>query len=143
MKTPASSSSLVHRRVQRAARAASVSISPTGAEFSVAWTEGVSIFSSKNDLIFHPFALSTSVTGDHVRICVRNGQYAEALVTALQLNEEPLIRSVYHVIPFDEKHIVIRAIPHALVPRFDCLLARKWIDQRGRKMVLLLPFHRL
>ncbi|KAJ2259566.1 U3 snoRNP protein, partial [Coemansia sp. RSA 451] len=92
-------------------RTRDVKFAPTGRQWAAASTEGLLIYSLDETLVFDPFELDADVTPDSIRDLVRTGDYLRALVNALRLNEQHVIRSVYESVPPKDVALLARAFP--------------------------------
>ncbi|KAJ1774587.1 U3 snoRNP protein [Coemansia sp. RSA 2523] len=98
-------------------RTRDVKFAPTGRQWAAASTEGLLIYSLDETLVFDPFELDADVTPDSIRDLVRTGDYLRALVNALRLNEQHVIRSVYESVPPKDVALLARAFPAVYVER--------------------------
>ena len=87
-----------------------ITTSPTGTEFALATTEGVSIYSKDSDN-FSPIGLIESATPSNLLATLEAGNYGEALIMALSLNETKLTRQTFETIPIKEITLLANTIP--------------------------------
>lgn len=75
-------------------------IAPTGRSWAAATTEGVQVYSIDESFIFDPTDLDIDVTPEAVDAALRNDQLNRALILALRLNEDSIIKKcIYAVSP--------------------------------------------
>jgi periodic tryptophan protein 2 len=79
-----------------------VRFSPTGQAWAAATTEGLLIYSLDKGIVFDPYLLSEEVTPKAARTSLANGDFSEALLMALKLNEANLLQDVIEHIPHQE-----------------------------------------
>ena len=91
-------------------------------------TEGLLIWRLDEDLIFDPIALTEDVTPIAVSNCFTRGQYGQALIMAMLLNETPLIAMVVDGTPNGSVNLVARSITRNHYVRFLQFLAEKIAD---------------
>ncbi|KAM7454198.1 hypothetical protein BLSTO_05046 [Blastocystis sp. subtype 1] len=99
-----------------------VRFSPTGEMWAAASSQGLMVYSLDPSLAFDPFDLTEDVTPDAIRYALAGEEWAKALIYALHLNEEELIRQVLQSIPFDQIHPVCLEIPRLFLARLLSLL---------------------
>lgn len=99
-----------------------VRFSPTGEMWAAASSQGLMVYSLDPSLAFDPFDLTEDVTPDAIRYALAGEEWAKALIYALHLNEEELIRQVLQNIPFDQIHPVCLEIPRLFLARLLSLL---------------------
>jgi periodic tryptophan protein 2 len=74
---------LIKRRTKLAIRVKAVRFSPDGTQFAAATTEGLIIYSLKNDLnLFNPVEIDETVTLDNIISNVKQEQYLTALLVS-------------------------------------------------------------
>mmetsp|Transcript_3379 Transcript_3379/g.5678 ORF Transcript_3379/g.5678 Transcript_3379/m.5678 type:complete len:393 (-) Transcript_3379:434-1612(-) len=111
----AANSQVIKRRTQLAIRVKQVQFSPDGTQFACASTEGLLIYSLKNDLLqrkaFNPIDLDENVTLDNIIDNVKKDNYLTALVMALQMGEAEVIEKVYKCIPMESIDLICSLFP--------------------------------
>lgn len=81
---------IVKRRTKLAIRIKAIRFSPDGTQFAAATTEGLIIYSLKNDInLFNPVEIDETVTIDNIIANVKNEQYLTAI----------LVSTLTHLIP--------------------------------------------
>jgi periodic tryptophan protein 2 len=83
-------------------RVFAVRFSPTGQAWAAATTEGLLIYSLDKGIVFDPYLLTEEVTPKAARGALANGDFSEALLMALKLNEANLLQDVIEHIPHRE-----------------------------------------
>lgn len=74
---------LIKRRTKLAIRVKAVKFSPDGTHFAAATTEGLIIYSLKNDFnLFNPIEIDETVTLDNIISNVKSEQYLTALIVS-------------------------------------------------------------
>ncbi|KAI1729223.1 WD domain, g-beta repeat domain-containing protein [Ditylenchus destructor] len=101
---------LSERSVKPSIRVNKMEFSPTGRNFAVVSTEGVSIYTLDARRRFNPFNLETEITPSLVFSRLRNSEYGNALGLALRLNEKPIIRTVVESVPVHQIKFVIKSL---------------------------------
>lgn len=91
--------------------------SPTGQAWAAATTEGLVIFSLDSAQMFDPVSLDENVTPESTRKTAKSGNYGKALLMALHLSEQYLIKEVFHSVPSDEVTLVARSVPIVYIPK--------------------------
>ena len=71
-------------------RCKSVRFSPTGRSWAAATTEGLVVYSLRDDATFTPFELTEEITPATVALLSRTGSHGKALLVALHLSEPPV-----------------------------------------------------
>mmetsp|Transcript_9075 Transcript_9075/g.18345 ORF Transcript_9075/g.18345 Transcript_9075/m.18345 type:complete len:850 (+) Transcript_9075:214-2763(+) len=116
------------RKSKQEVRTIRVAFSPGGEEFCAVTTEGMLIWRLDEDLVFDPIALTEDVTPHAVNLSLQRGQYGQALIMSLLLNETPLIAAVVDGIPTSSIELVTRSITRNHYVRFLQFLAEKIAD---------------
>lgn len=98
-------------------RVMSVGFSPTANAFAAASTEGLLIYSVDDSLIFDPIDLDIDVTPENTLLCLKEGEYLNAIAMAFRLNETYLIHKVYESIKKGDIKLVANDLPVIYVPR--------------------------
>lgn len=80
----------------------SVRFSPTAQSWAAATTEGLLIYSLDRGIVFDPLNLSMEVTTKSTRESLLKQQYSTALLMALKLNGDKLIKEIIEQIPHRE-----------------------------------------
>ena len=88
--------------------------SPAGNEFAISTGEGVSIF-SKNKTSFASIPLNEAATPQNAISKVKNEEFGSALVIALTLNDENLIREIIENIPLKAIEVLTLSLPSNIV----------------------------
>ena len=99
------------RKYRPEARTKCVRFSPTGRSWAAASTEGLLIYSLDDDITFDPFELDVDITPESITETLVSRQWLKALVMALRLNEQPLVRSAYEAVPPRDVVLVARQLP--------------------------------
>jgi periodic tryptophan protein 2 len=81
-------------------RVTSLRFSPTGERWGATTSEGLLLFSSELEETFDPLNATTSVTPENVKSALVNGQFDVAVVMALQLNMDDVIKDTLNAVPF-------------------------------------------
>ena len=89
-----------------------ITTSPTGTEFALATTEGVSIY-SKDSTNFSPIGLTESITPVNLLKSLDSKLYGDAMVMALSLSETQLMRRTFESIPLNEIQLLASTMPPA------------------------------
>ncbi|XP_037380765.1 periodic tryptophan protein 2 homolog isoform X1 [Talpa occidentalis] len=98
-------------------RVTSLSFSPTGRCWAATTTEGLLIYSLDTRLLFDPFELDTSITPARIRAALRQRDFTRALLMALRLNEQALLREALEAVPWAEIEVVSASLPELYVER--------------------------
>lgn len=88
--------------------------SPAGNEFAISTGEGVSIY-SKNKTSFASIPLNEAATPQNAISKVKNEEFGSALVIALTLNDENLIREIIENIPLKAIEVLALSLPSNIV----------------------------
>ncbi|XP_073988870.1 periodic tryptophan protein 2 homolog [Rhodnius prolixus] len=83
-------------------RVMSLVFSPTNQAWAAASTEGLLIYSLDFGQVFDPYLLEESITPQSIKVAVENRSHSEALMKALRLNEQTLLRYVIESIPTED-----------------------------------------
>ena len=74
---------VINRRTKLAIRIKDIKFSPDGTQFAAATTEGLVIYSLKNDInLFNPVEIDENVTIDNIISQVKSGQHLTALLVS-------------------------------------------------------------
>ena len=112
------------RRTMPEIRCKSVRFSPTGRSWAAATTEGLVVYSLRDDATFTPFELTEEVTPAMVAQLTRRGMHGRALLVALHLSETAILRAAILSVPVDKVGLVAATIPQIyLHPVIECLAA--------------------
>lgn len=112
------------RSTKLAIRIKKVLFSPDGSQFAAATTEGLVIYSIRNDqAIFNPVDIDENVTLDSIIEAVKKEEYLTALLMALRINEREVIDKVYRCIPLDNVPLICAHFPSNYLFRFMDYLA--------------------
>lgn len=72
---------IIKRNTKLAIRIKSIRFSPDGTQFAAATTEGLIIYSLKNDInLFNPVEIDETVTIDNIIANIRNEQYLTSIL---------------------------------------------------------------
>lgn len=104
-------------------RTTAVQFSPTNRAFAVASTEGLLIYSLDDFVVFDPTDLELDLTVDSCVETLNNGQYLEALVMSIKLDQHALVQRCFHAVPEREVDLVVKNFPLKLLPKLMELLA--------------------
>jgi len=106
------------RKARPEIRVTGIGFSPTGRSFAAATTEGLTIYSLDNSILFDPFELDVDVTpATTLHALEVEKDYLKALVMAFRLNEKYLIQQVYEGTPVDDVKLVAGALPRVYLAR--------------------------
>lgn len=108
---------LSSRRTRPEVRVPAVAFSPTGRAFCAASTEGLLVYSLENALQFDPFDLDIDITPSNTMEAANGRDFLRAFIMAFRLNEGPLIRRVYEMIPTTDLGLVVQNIPVVYLAR--------------------------
>ena len=108
---------LSKRRVRREAKTTCVRFSATGRSWAASSTEGLLIYSLDGETIFDPLDLSIDLTPESILATLEKGEHLIALIMALRLNEETLIRQTYEGTPAADVRLVAQQLPISYVEK--------------------------
>lgn len=112
------------RRQRPEVRVTSVAFSPTGRSFCAATTEGLLVYGLDNQVAkFDPFDLDVTVTPKTTLKALEKQEYLKALVMALRLNQQNLIKRIFLAIPVSDIRLVVRDCPQVYIGRIMRLIA--------------------
>lgn len=115
----------------------SVKFNPTGREFAAVTTEGLLVFSLDSRRMFDPVDLDPSINPKSIYRTLKKGEYSNALVMALKLNEENVLQDIILGIPANSVQVVCSSVPAAYVNRFIGFMASMVeTDPRIEEMLL-------
>jgi periodic tryptophan protein 2 len=86
-------------------------ISFTASEFAVSTTEGIVVFSNEIHSNFNPFDLDMDVYPENVQKELLKKNYTMAMIMAVKLNDDEILRKTTNQIPSDAIEIVVRGFP--------------------------------
>jgi periodic tryptophan protein 2 len=92
-------------------RCKSVRFSPTGRSWAAATTEGLVVYSLRDDATFTPFELTEEITPATVALLSRKGSHGKALLVALHLSEPVILRAAILAVPVESVGLVATTIP--------------------------------
>lgn len=72
-----------------------------GRAWAATTTEGLLIYSLDSNLVFDPFDLDIDNTPENIRKTLLEEEYSKAIMMALKLNENDIIREVLESIKYD------------------------------------------
>ncbi|CAK9804620.1 Periodic tryptophan protein 2 homolog [Anthophora plagiata] len=101
------SGDMASRNFKMEIRVYSVQFSPTGQSWATATTEGLLMYSLDAGLVFDPFQLELGITPETVKKTLNEKEYAKALMMALRLNEQLLIKCVVENISFSDINLTV------------------------------------
>jgi len=115
-KTP---KNLLQRNTRLAVRIKCIKFSPDGTQFAAATTEGLVLYSNKqnSEAFFNPFMIDEQVTLDNIIAKVKAEEFLTALVLALRLNEPQVTQTVYKCIPRDSIPLLVAHLPGMMLIR--------------------------
>eukprot|EP00946_MAST-07B_sp_MAST-7B-sp1_P003544 g3544.t1 len=99
------------RRTLPEIRCKSVRFSPTGQSWAAATTEGLVVYSLRDDVAFTPFELTEEITPATVALLSRKGSHGKALLVALHLSESEILRAALLSVPVRSVSLVAGTIP--------------------------------
>ncbi len=103
-------------------RSKAVRFSPTGRSWAAATTEGLVVYSLRDDAAFAPFELTEEITPAVVERLVRKGVYGKALLVALHLSEADVLRRTVLAVPVSQIAMIAKAVPRMFVhPMLECI----------------------
>ncbi|XP_037945093.1 periodic tryptophan protein 2 homolog [Teleopsis dalmanni] len=115
---------MASRNFKPEVRIFSVKFSPTGQSFSVAYTEGLCIYSLDKGVVFDPFDLSMEVTPKAIKEYLQKEEYTKALIMAIKLNEANGIATVLEKISFQDIELICSNLPNQIAGRLLQAVAR-------------------
>eukprot|EP00347_Sterkiella_histriomuscorum_P002397 403368319 len=116
----------IKRNTKLAVRIKKVLFSPDGTQFSCATTEGLVIYSLRNDYqVFNPVDIDENVTLDNIIQCVKKEEYLPALLMALKINEIEVIDKIYKCIPLENVPLISAHFPSNYLFKFLDFLAHE------------------
>ncbi|CAK9825038.1 Periodic tryptophan protein 2 homolog [Anthophora retusa] len=101
------SGDMASRSFKMEIRVYSVQFSPTGQSWATATTEGLLVYSLDAGLVFDPFQLELDITPETVKKTLNEKEYAKALMMALRLNEQLLIKCVVENISISDINLTV------------------------------------
>ena len=115
-KTP---KNLLQRSTRLAVRIKCIKFSPDGTQFAAATTEGLVLYSNKqnSEAFFNPFMIDEQVTLDNIIAKVKAEEFLTALVLALRLNEPEVTQTVYKCIPSGSIPLLVAHMPEMMLIR--------------------------
>eukprot|EP00798_Chlamydomonas_sp_ICE-L_P014256 gene14256-20229_t len=106
-----------------AARTRCVTLSPTGRCWAAATTEGLLLYSLDDGLVFDPTDLTEDLTPAACHTTLAAGSYVRALLIALRLGDNDLLRHCILSTPVGQVGTVAGALPSSFSPQVLGLLA--------------------
>nr|BCL66081.1 nucleolar protein, component of the U3 processome [Volvox africanus] len=97
-------------------RSRCVALSPTGRVWAAASTEGLLLYGTDDGLIFDPTDLAQDVTPAAVHSSLAASSYLRALLIALRLSDQELVRHVLLATPLASIQTTASGLPPVLVP---------------------------
>ena len=88
--------------------------SPAGNEFAIATGEGVSLYSTTR-MSFATLPLGETATPDNARRNVAEGDFGNALVIAITLKDDALLRQIVEQIPIEAVELLCSSVPENIV----------------------------
>uniref|UniRef100_A0A915KQ32 Small-subunit processome Utp12 domain-containing protein n=1 Tax=Romanomermis culicivorax TaxID=13658 RepID=A0A915KQ32_ROMCU len=123
------SGDLGQRNHQLDIRVFALQFSPTGRSWIACTTEGLLIYSLDEHILFDPYQLETNITPLKIKSLVINGEFTEALIMALKLNDQNLISECVEKIPTDRIDFVCRELPIVYVEKLLSFIGGKQFAQ--------------
>uniref|UniRef100_A0A803K9K3 PWP2, small subunit processome component n=1 Tax=Xenopus tropicalis TaxID=8364 RepID=A0A803K9K3_XENTR len=123
-------------------RVSSLHFSPTGRSWAATSTEGLLIFSLDSSAVFDPFDLDEEVTAGGVRRALRGAEWTRAIVMAMRLNEESLLREALESVPCADIAVLCSSLPELYVQRLLVFLATQ-IERSRHLQFYLMWAHQL
>ena len=111
-------------RTRPEVRVPAVAFSPTGRAFCAASTEGLLVYSLDEAIQFDPFDLDISITPASTLQAIKEKDFLLAFIMAFRLNEHPLIRRVYEVIPVTDITLLVKEMPPLYLARLLRFIAK-------------------
>ena len=113
-KTP---KNLLQRNTRLAVRIKCIKFSPDGTQFAAATTEGLVLYSNKqnSEAFFNPFMIDEEVTIDNIIAKVKAEEYLTALVLALRFNVPEVTQTVYKCIPYSTIPLLVAHMPEMIL----------------------------
>jgi len=105
-----------------------VSFSSTGREWATVSNEGLHIYSLDDDMIFDPISLTEAITTGAVQSNLKSGNYADALLMSLHLNEFTIVKQVLEETPYTSIPHVVRSIGTEHLERLLQFISKVMID---------------
>jgi len=101
-------SDLSERSARPSINISQMRFSPTGRNFAVVSTEGVSIYSLDERRRFDPFQLETDITPERILSLLSEHEFTSAVCLVLRLNDVKLIRHVVESLPHVQLKLVVQ-----------------------------------
>ncbi|KAH9090244.1 hypothetical protein LEN26_018928 [Aphanomyces euteiches] len=101
-----------------------VLFSPTGRSWAAATTDGLLIYSLDETLVFDPFDLDEDITPDSIKKTLARHEFSKALLMALHLNEEALLRLCLESVPAESIALVAQSLTDTYLKRLIALIAK-------------------
>ena len=102
----------IKRQTKLAIRIKKVLFSPDGTQFACATTEGLVVYSLRNDnAVFNPVDIDENVTLDNIISGIKKEEYLTALLMSLKINELEVIEKVYKCIPIENVALISAHFP--------------------------------
>ena len=108
---------MMQRNTRLAVRIKCIKFSPDGTQFAAATTEGLVLYSNKqeSEAFFNPFMIDEEVTIDNIISKVKAEEFLTALVLALRLNESEVTQTVYKCIPCGSIPLLVAHMPEMML----------------------------
>lgn len=81
------------------------------------------MYSLDQDMTFDPVDIDEDVTPERIAAEASSGNYGRALVMALRLNDNSVLRALVRATPPTDVPLVVRAVPHSFLERVINLVA--------------------
>ena len=122
---------LLQRNTRLAVRIKCVRFSPDGTQFAAATTEGLILYSNKqeSEAYFNPFMIDEEVSIDNIIAKVKSEEYLTALMLALRLNMSEVTQTVYKCIPSESIALIIAHLPEMMLLKLLEFMSEE-IEQR-------------
>ena len=103
---------MIKRNTKLAIRIKAIKFSPDGTSFACASTEGLVIYSLRNDAnLFNPVEIDETVTIDNIIANIKSEQYLTAILLALRMNEREITEKVFKSIPLESVPLMAANFP--------------------------------
>lgn len=126
------SGDMADRSTKPEVRVYCIRFSPTGENFAVAATEGLLIYSQNAgiDGTFRPYRLELGSTPSAVKESLKEKEWGQALLYALQLNEQSIVQEVVETIAHSDIELTVRSLDDEYADRLLNYIAILLEDNR-------------
>ena len=125
------------RSVQRELRTKCIGFNPTAESWAAATTEGLMMYTLENNLLFDPVEVDENTT---VQSTLSEKDLGKALLMAIHLGEDYVIRRVLHSIPLHDIHLVAQGVPVSYAHRLMVLLSEEIAQSKHLEYHLVWAF---